>query len=141
MTLTSLLVMLWATHAVAALETTRGAECVSPATTPAEWLRNGSVVFVGDVMAIRDERVDNDQHQLVTFTVVEAFKGVKPGRRTLRFVGAWNLDGFTFLEESLRMLVVAAPAGRNRHSAACSPTRALVLGDPLLDELRRLRRR
>jgi hypothetical protein len=123
MTLTPL-VMLWAAHAIAAPAIAH-AECVTPASTPAGWLRHRSVIFVGDVVAIRDERVDNDQHQLVTFTVVEAFKGIKPGQRTLRFVGAWTVDGFTFLEESLRMLVVAQPAGRNRHFAGCTPTRAL----------------
>lgn len=117
------------------------AECIAVATTPAEWLRFASVAFVGDVVAIRDERVGSDAHQLVTFTVLEAFKGVKTGQRTLRFVGAWNPDGFTFAEESLRMLVVAVPAGRNRHTAACTPTSAFVPDAPFLEQLRRLTRR
>jgi hypothetical protein len=94
-------------------------------------------VFVGDVMAIRilqDEGLTE-----VTFEVVEAFKGIKPGRQMLRFIN-W-LDDFLFREESVRVLVAAHRDGEH-YSSGCSLTRVVAPNDPVLSEVRRhLRRR
>jgi hypothetical protein len=114
-----------------------GAECIALATTPAEWLRHRSVIFVGDVVAIRDEQHEDHHYQVVTFDVVEAFRGVRRGTRTLRMLDPY-LDGFRFIEESQRVFVVAGTFARNRHSTACSPTRVFRFDDPFLEELRRL---
>jgi hypothetical protein len=139
MTLTTLLVMLWSTHPVARPAAVR-ADRFALATTPAEWLRHRSVIFVGDVVAIRNEHEQGHHYHVVTFTVTESFRGVTRGERTLRFNDP-GLEGFRFREESQRVLVVAGTLGRNRHSTTCSPTRALLPGDPFLNELRRLTRR
>jgi hypothetical protein len=76
-------------------------------------------VFIGDVVAIRGE--GNHGLTIVTFNVVEAFKGVRPGSHTLRIPSS-GFDGYNFLEESVRVLVVAFRDGEN-FSTACTLTR------------------
>ena len=111
------------------------ADCVSHGTTR-EQLRRANVVFVGDVTAIRG--LGNEGLTVVTFDVVEAFKGVRRGEQVLRFVN--SLEGFAFREESVRVLVVAFRDGEI-HSTSCSLSQVVAPDDPILSEVRRNLRR
>jgi hypothetical protein len=110
------------------------AECVRIPGTTQQIFERYPVVFVADVLGI-DAVIDPIPFRYrVRFQVAESFKGADRGERVLDF--ASSPDDHVF-KVGTRLLVYASRSG-DRHSTACTPTRAVSNDDREVQELRKL---
>lgn len=113
------------------------AECVTIVTSPEQRLTGTALVFVADVLSIEDVVRPESYRVRVRFHVIEAYRGIETGERTVSFRP--TAEEFRF-EVGRRVLVYAGGTPED-YSTACSHTRVVTLQDREVQELRRLARK
>jgi hypothetical protein len=111
------------------------AECVTlGGPKAANRLVNAHLVFVGDVLGVEDGSTPQHIQTRVQFRVIEAFKGVRRGERSMQFRA--SAEGFSF--RPLQRVLVYARKDDDVYTTHCTTTRVVSLDDREVGELRRL---
>lgn len=121
---------------IGALDVRLRADCAVAGDTPICYgLGESELIFLADVVGVRDTTAGGVRVADVRFRVLERFKGVLTPDATLRF-DATQTEHFTFV--SGQRLIVYASRSQGRWHSGCTRTRVVSDGDPEIDILRGL---